>query len=734
MNDARAAPRSASSSSLSSSSAAAAAAAAAAAPSRGQSPIHSPRPPPRSQQHQHHSRAGSAASLAALSGAPRAPSATAAAVAGRTSSAASSLAHSRAGSAARLAPVTGPGAKYLKSAGASREGLAAPGGGGGGVDAGGSRFVTTTGGATTATTAAEILAEQRAAAAAAAAGASGSRPVSAKQGRPGTAAAAAATAEEAGGQEGATTTTTTTTGSRSGSAAKRVGLGVADRELRVSATATSGVVARRRREAAARREPAVVAGGFPRFADWVGYFVPPGLAVPVRLFYDVSVAVDLDGALVGEPREFASAAAAAAGRGLCSGQVSASSTGASGPSVNFSDNDKHFDGVYAESRGISGHWYHNTSATAAAPPSVYAPTRVSVSNALLRGKFCLLRVVAAEPAAGRASSAEAGSGGGASGVLETAEAATASASGVVKGFNAGLTAVLFRAGRWAGCCWNEAESAWEFVEFPWLEVRGEDVYGKDQTAETDGSFKTTRGTFVPKTGHIKLFVTSWPLADPTVPIVSVYSGRVVPKTGHVRGLFARSDDSGLEDVLVELEEDEATAAMSSNMASQALENGASFRMWPVEGNDKNEWIEDLYAKEQDSTGFPIMNGKWTGAWIYQNGVKAPDNCVWNIKFSPSCNRIVGSGWVMPQRLLPYAFLTCDQHRISHIDGLEEKFFCDGTFDPETKRVKLVQTFTATLTVYVFNLTLQPDGKMEGTGSSKDDSDGLVVEFVLKPSS
>ena len=45
---------------------------------------------------------------------------------------------------------------------------------------------------------------------------------------------------------------------------------------------------------------------------------------------------------------------------------------------------------------------------------------------------------------------------------------------------------------------------------------------------------------------------------------------------------------------------------------------------------------------------------------------------------------------------------------------------------------MYQTFITTLIFYVYDLILQDDGSLVGTGYSKDDSDGLVVTFALEP--
>jgi hypothetical protein len=70
-------------------------------------------------------------------------------------------------------------------------------------------------------------------------------------------------------------------------------------------------------------------------------------------------------------------------------------------------------------------------------------------------------------------------------------------------------------------------------------------------------------------------------------------------------------------------------------------------------------------------------------------------------------------------------------RYSLVAGDKEPFFCDGTFDALTKKIKLYQTLLGSLSVYVFDLELESENRLVGKGGSKDDSDGLIVDFYME---
>ncbi|KAJ3114501.1 hypothetical protein HDU96_002015 [Phlyctochytrium bullatum] len=251
----------------------------------------------------------------------------------------------------------------------------------------------------------------------------------------------------------------------------------------------------------------------------------------------------------------------------------------------------------------------------------------------------------------------------------------------------------FRPGRWAGCCWSEREKDWLQVSFSWLEVRDGIVYGKDETTD-DNVFITTRGMFEAATGKIKIMVTEWFEQDSTF---RVYSG-VVAKDGHIRGLWTSTENRDLED----------DGSMYDDVPEE--EDEATFRIWRVDGEDDIEWLP--------KKGHPEMNPrypetKWKGTWIYEGGVQSPDHCTWNLRFLAKGNRIQGEG-------------------ISILDNMEEGFVCDGIYDPIKKTIKLYQSYLTTLSIYVYDLVLQDDGSYSGTGSSRDDSDGLIVDFKLTP--
>lgn len=263
-------------------------------------------------------------------------------------------------------------------------------------------------------------------------------------------------------------------------------------------------------------------------------------------------------------------------------------------------------------------------------------------------------------------------------------------------------AKIFRPGRWVGCYWNDTEGLWEQVTFPWLDIRKKYIYGKDDETD-DNVFKTTRGIFNEKTGQLLLFTTEWFEQDSTI---SVFSGRLSSHDGSIRGMRVVNKDPNLEESLVEMEEKSSYKKKPMDFDDEAL-----FKMWRVDGTDSNEWMGIIdNASVEDSW---ISDGKWAGRWTYEQGSTVPDHCSWNIIYCPKTRRIIGSG-------------------ISKMEDLEEKFFCDGTFDLQTKKVKMYQTFITTLIFYVYDLILQDDGSLVGTGYSKDDSDGLVVTFALEP--
>ncbi|KAJ3103157.1 hypothetical protein HDU97_010365 [Phlyctochytrium planicorne] len=250
----------------------------------------------------------------------------------------------------------------------------------------------------------------------------------------------------------------------------------------------------------------------------------------------------------------------------------------------------------------------------------------------------------------------------------------------------------FRPGRWAGCCWSEKEKDWLQVSFAWLETRGSILYGKDELTD-DNVFITTRGMFDEASGRIRIMVTEWFEQDSTF---RIYSG-IVAADGHIRGLWTSSDERDLEE-----EEDNIFDTIVQE------EDEATFRIWRVDGDDEIEWLPKSQHPRLNSR---IAEGKWKGAWTYDGGIQSTDHCTWNLRFIEG-NRIQGEG-------------------LSVLEDLEEGFICDGTYDEEKGTVKLYQSYLTTLSVYVYDLKFNQDGWLEGKGSSRDDSDGLVVDFKLK---
>ncbi|KAJ3161947.1 hypothetical protein HK101_000775 [Irineochytrium annulatum] len=253
-----------------------------------------------------------------------------------------------------------------------------------------------------------------------------------------------------------------------------------------------------------------------------------------------------------------------------------------------------------------------------------------------------------------------------------------------------------RPGRWAGCCWSDADNIWIQASFAWLEVRNGVLYGKDDLTDDD-VFKTTRGTYDPRTGQLRIIVTEWFEQDSTV---TIYRG-LLSRDGHVRGTWVSSETRDLEDL----------GGNGDDGGEDALpreEEDATFRMWRVDGEDEVRYL----AEPGDGRRAPIAPGTWAGTWLYEGGLTSPDHCSWELRCTPSGYRIQGEG-------------------TSILEGLEEAFVCDGTYDPETGKVKLYQSYLTTLSIYVYDLVVDDAGTMTGKGSSKDDSDGLVVDFSLR---
>ncbi|KAJ3293512.1 hypothetical protein HDU76_007030 [Blyttiomyces sp. JEL0837] len=370
----------------------------------------------------------------------------------------------------------------------------------------------------------------------------------------------------------------------------------------------------------------------------------------------MQVKVRSDGSLKGEPREEGAPF-------TCAGNISAIVP----HKVTFTETEKVFDGVFVE-EAIAGRWHKKE-----------APD--------IRGRLCLFRI--SDPPNSHHN------------ITGPTNLATSKLHGsknsLLSNFTANFSKVVFRPGRWSGCVWNDTDHVWENVFFAWLEVRGTEIFGKDETTD-DNIFRTTRGIYEPNKGKIKIFVTEWFDQDSTI---FIYSGRIVSKDGHIKGIRIVSGEDTMED-LADMEEQ----AKSGDFTE---EDGTLFRMWRVDGNDEIEWLESLMNGGSESG--PLNSGVWQGTWKYEGGYDVPDNCLWTLKYTSEGNRIIGQG-------------------VSVIDGMEEGFFCDGIYDSKTGKIKLYQSYQTTLTIYVFDLTLESKDKLVGKGSSRDDSEGLVVEFEM----
>ncbi|KAJ3215668.1 hypothetical protein HDU67_000136 [Dinochytrium kinnereticum] len=264
----------------------------------------------------------------------------------------------------------------------------------------------------------------------------------------------------------------------------------------------------------------------------------------------------------------------------------------------------------------------------------------------------------------------------------------------------------FRNGRWAGCCWSEKEKDWIQVSFAWLEIRDSIIYGKDELTD-DNVFITTRGTFDRTTGKIRIMVTEWFEQDSSF---RVYSG-VLAQDGHVRGLWTSSEERDLDD------DDE------SIYDAVPEEEEATFRVWRVDGDDAIEWLPKEGHPELDAR---IPESKWTGTWTYDGGIQSTDHCTWNLRFLSGKNRIQGEGTLKKDLFAMVGLAFQPPRSVSNDRSVMET----GSYDREKNTIKLYQSYLTTLSVYVYDLSFGENGCIIGKGSSKDDSDGLVVDFKL----